>query len=398
MSKNLEKASALFFSFNVISLKHVKSYNSYFSSVYQAFRCRQFFVVTFALIFGPSHKSNMASRNYDQVHICVGSYQGRNDWPMLQTMKRLRICKGIQSVRVLLTSNWITSAAGITYEEDGFHRYPGERSANYKPVCKTRYPCYPKGIKDRYADTKGRGKGISQMNRRIQYSFYGLLARTGQAMQRYNESTRNLEMQQKCSNATKIWWILDENKHWEVVLQLNCERRVVAEATQQVMQCIETQRGKPARCVYYRPHCNVWLDRLITQPSEEEMCLYACRLQGCCSAVRSFRGHAGMRVCLFERDQAICIRELLVLLHRNKVTGQAFWNVISFALGAKWNLIIIRGYKAWTRILHRYCHFFDREGQILQPYCRHELFSSSTISAAFALHSLQNNGSVSCRM
>ena len=58
----------------------------------------------------------MATTNHVQVHICVGIYHGREDWEMLKMIKRMRVCRGIQSVRVLLTSNWIASDEGIVYQ------------------------------------------------------------------------------------------------------------------------------------------------------------------------------------------------------------------------------------------------------------------------------------------
>ena len=293
----------------------------------------------------------MATTNHVQVHICVGIYHGREDWEMLKMIKRMRVCRGIQSVRVLLTSNWIASDEGIVYQEGGFHRYPRGQAASSMPVCKSRYPCYPKGIKERYADTKGRGKGASQMNRRIQRKFYEILARTSQ------------EMQQSCMRYS------EEEANWEVVLELNCERRMVAEATRRAMQLIEMQRGGLARCVYYRPHRSAGLDRLCSEPGQGVTCTYACRLQGRCTVVTSFRGHAGMRVCLFQRDEAVCIRELLLLLHRRRILGQAFWNVIAFSLGAGWSHITIRGFQAWTRILHRYCQFFSSEAWVQYERC-----------------------------
>ena len=162
----------------------------------------------------------MATLTYVQVHICVGTYHGREDWEMLKTMKRMRICTGIQSVRVLLTSNWIASAAGLVYQEGGFHRYPPGQAADSTPVCKTRYPCYPKGIKERYADSKGSGKGAPQMNRRIQQRFYGLLARTSQEMQRSGAQRNSQEMQRSGLRAGRIWQDLEEEANWEVVLEL----------------------------------------------------------------------------------------------------------------------------------------------------------------------------------
>ena len=310
----------------------------------------------------PYPRITMATPTYVQVHICVGTYHGREDWEMLKMIKRMRICTGIQSVRVLLTSNWIASSAGLVYQKDGFHRYPPGQAADSTPVCKTRYPCYPKGIKERYADSKGSGKGAPQMNRRIQQRFYGLLARTSQEMQRSGAQRSSQEMQRSGLCAGRIWQDLEEETNWEVVLELNCERRVVAEATQKAMRLIEIQRGRLARCVYYRPCRSAGLHRLGSTPDQWVTHTYVCRLQRCCTVVTSFGGFAGMRVCLFERDEAVCIRELLVLLHRRKITGQAFWNVIMFVLGVGWNHITIRGYQAWTRILQRYWNFFHPEG------------------------------------
>ena len=134
------------------------------------------------------------------------------------------------------------------------------------------------------------------------------------------------------------------------------------------MRLIEIQRGRLARCVYYRPCRSAGLDRLCSTPGQGATRMYVCRLKGCCTVVTSFRGFAGMRVCLFQRDEVVCIRELLVLLHRRKITGQAFWKVIMFVFG----VLTIRGYQAWTRILQRYCNFFHPEGDaqfILQWAC-----------------------------
>ena len=213
-----------------------------------------------------SSQDKKATTNHVQVHICVGTYHGREDWEMLKMMKRMRICKGMQRVRVLLTSNWIASAEGIVYQEDGFHRYLRGQAASSTPVCKTRYPCYPKGIKERYAASgKARGKGASQqMNTMIQERFYGLLARTGQEMQR--SGARGVR-------AARIWQDLEEEANWEVVLELNCERHVVAEATWKAMQLIEMHRSSLARCVYYRPsQCHgrrcAGLDRLCSEPGQ----------------------------------------------------------------------------------------------------------------------------------
>ena len=116
------------------------------------------------------------------------------------------------------------------YQEDGFHRYPRGETASSRPVCNTRYPCHPKGIKERYAATKGRGKGAwQQMNTAVQNRFDGLLVATFQKMEESDERG---------------------SKDWEVVLELNCERRVVAEATRQAMQLIVMHRGSLPRCVY----------------------------------------------------------------------------------------------------------------------------------------------------
>ena len=319
-----------------------------------------------------SPEFTVATPTYVQVHICVGTYRGREDWEMLKIIKKIRICTGIQSVKVLLTSNWIASAAGLVYQEDGFHRYPHGQAADSKPVCKTRYPCYPKGIKEQYADSKGSGKGAPQMNRRIQERFYGLLARTGQEMQHDGAQRTSHVMQRGCLRGGRIWQDLENEAIWQVVLELNCERRVVAKSTRQIMRLIEIARGMPARSVYYRPYCSAGLARLCPESGQRGTRMYVCRMQGCCTVVTSFRGFAGMKVCLFHRDEIVCIRELLVLLHRKKITGHAFWNVIMFTLGVAWNHITIRGFQAWTRILQRYCQFFHPEGDaqyILQCAC-----------------------------
>ena len=274
---------------------------------------------TFVLAAAHLRKSSMQTTEHVQVHICIGKYRGREDWEMLKEMKRMRFSRGIQ-VKVLLTSNWIVSAGALVYQEDGFHRFPPGQATSSRPVCLTRYPCHPKGIKQRYARTKGSGKGgHQQMNTIIQSRFHGLV----QAVVRAEG-----EMQRSGTRSVG-------HEVWEVVVELNCERRVAAEATRQAMQLIEIHRVSLARCVYYRPsrrarRCSVEgaLLRLRTEPGQGMTRIYACRLQGCCTVVTSFLGHAGMRVCLFQRGESVCIRELLVLLHRRGIAGEACWTDI----------------------------------------------------------------------
>ena len=136
----------------------------------------------------------------------LGEYQlGNDSWKLFNRLKKLRKGSGVDSVRIIITSNWMASATGFNLVSNGFHRYPGLH--NTLPVCLTRYPYFPRGCR---RQGKGHGKGAQNQWEPV-------------VKQRFEHHGK------------------DFPRHWEVVVEINCRSDVLPDVIKNFYDILDAQ-------------------------------------------------------------------------------------------------------------------------------------------------------------
>ena len=192
---------------------------------------------------------------------------------------------GVASVRVILASDWMAAGDTLRCVPQAFHRSGSsllpERAHVREPVpvCRTRYPCFPKGCKK-----LGRARVA------------GARASAEVAIKQRFESLLQCKVETEAR--------LKSVQRWQLIVEINFSVHVVVEVLVTIFAILQSKGYLKLQCLYYCESRKRGPPMILDALCGRRAFTHKCNIDPFCIMVKCYCGFNAVNVCLMDEDAA----------------------------------------------------------------------------------------------